>query len=71
MSNLQYGTDKFIFDYKVTLPSAKEFSGRLKIENKEDFEVLAQYFGDTEWINAQGYVGIKKTLHLFRSKSNR
>ena len=54
MSNLQYGTDKFIFDYKVTLPSAKEFSGRLKIENKEDFEVLAQYFGDTEWISTKG-----------------
>jgi hypothetical protein len=53
LSSLSYGQTQFTLDGRVTLPSAKEFPGRLHIENKPEFEVLAQYFGDTEWISTK------------------
>lgn len=53
LKSLSYGSSQLILDGKVTLPSAKEFPGQIRIENKVDFEVLAQYFGDTEWISTK------------------
>ena len=40
LASLSYGISQVIFDGKVTLPSAKEFPGQLRIEKKEDFDVL-------------------------------
>lgn len=53
LSKLNYGGSKLVFGNRVTLPSAKQFPGQLRIENKQDFEILAQYFGDTEWISTK------------------
>lgn len=53
LSQLEYGRSQLQFDGRVQLPSAKEFPGQLRIENKVDFEILAQYFGDTEWISTK------------------
>ncbi len=53
LSNLKYGITQISLDGRVTLPSAKEFPGQLKVENKPDFEILAQYFGDTEWMSTK------------------
>jgi hypothetical protein len=49
ISEIEYGKTKVDFDGKVTLPPAKEFPGRLLVKNEPDFEMLGQYFGDTEW----------------------
>lgn len=53
LSELEYGSSQLQFDGRVGLPLVKEFSGRLRIENKTDFEILAQYFGDTEWMSTK------------------
>jgi len=54
LSQLKYGRSSPItFDGRVTLPTAKEFPGQIRIENKPDFEILAKYFGDTGWISTK------------------
>ncbi len=53
LSQLEYGSSQLQFDGRVQLPTAKEFPGQLRIESKIDFEILAQYFGDTEWISTK------------------
>jgi hypothetical protein len=62
VASLSYGKTQVHLDGKVTLPSAKEFPGSLKIDNKVDFEILAQYFGDSEWISTKG---IQASRRLF------
>jgi len=53
IKTLSYGQSQVTLDGKITLPLAKEFPGQLRIENKADFEILGQYFGDTEWISTK------------------
>jgi hypothetical protein len=53
LSQLDYGRSQLQFDGRVQLPLTREFPGQLRIENKPDFEILAQYFGDTEWISTK------------------
>ena len=53
IKTLNYGQSQATLDGKITLPLAKEFPGQLRIENKVDFEILGQYFGDTEWISTK------------------
>lgn len=53
IKTLGYGQSQVTLDGKITLPLAKEFPGQLRIENKTDFEILGQYFGDTEWISTK------------------
>ena len=60
ISEIKYGSTKVNFDGKVTLPPAKEFPGRLQIENKPEFEVLGQYFGDTEWMSTRNIPASKR-----------
>jgi hypothetical protein len=60
LSEVEYGRTKVNFDGKVTLPPAKEFPGRLQIKNEAEFEVLAQYFGDTEWMSTKNIPASKR-----------
>jgi len=60
ISEIKYGSTKVNFDGKVTLPPAKEFPGRLQIENKAEIEVLGQYFGDTEWMSTKNIPASKR-----------
>lgn len=53
IQSLKHGESKIIFDNKITLPSTKEFPGSLELENKSNFEILANFFGDTEWISTK------------------
>jgi len=53
ISEIEYGKTRVHFDGKVSLPPAKEFPGRLLVQNKADFEMLGQYFGDTEWMSTK------------------
>ena len=60
VSAVNYGSTKVNLDGKVTLPPAKEFPGRLQIKNEAEFEVLAQYFGDTEWMSTKNIPASKR-----------
>lgn len=62
ISGIKYGSTQFIFERKVTLPPAREFPGRLQIENKADFRLLAQYFGDTEWMSTKNVPASKRVF---------
>ena len=46
---LEYGDTKLVSTGKITLPSAKQFPGTLRIFNKEDFEIRYRFFGDPTW----------------------
>lgn len=50
---LDYGNTQMQLDSKITLPSAKQFPGELKVKNKPDFEILARFFGDPKWISTK------------------
>ena len=62
LASLSYEKMQVTLNGRVTLPSAKEFHGKLRVENKEDFEVLAKHFGDNEWISTKN---IQSSRRLF------
>jgi hypothetical protein len=53
VSEMKCGAREFTLDGKVTLPPPKEFQGVLRVENKIDFEVLARYYGDSNWVSTK------------------
>ena len=60
VSEVKYGGTKVSLDGNVALPLAKEFPGRLHVKNEAEFEVLAQYFGDTEWMSTKSIPASKR-----------
>lgn len=50
---LEYGKTQMELDGKITLPSAKLFPGQLRVENKEDFEIIAKFHGDPTWVSSK------------------
>jgi hypothetical protein len=62
LSQLKYGTSQLSFGGRITLPAAKEFPGQLMIKNKKVFEILAQYFGDTEWISTKNFQSSRRVF---------
>lgn len=59
---LEYGKTKMVLDGKITLPATKQFPGQLRIENKEDFEILARFHGDPTWVSSKN---IQATRRVF------
>ena len=53
VNSLDYGKTEMALDGRITLPSAKLFPGALRVENKEDFEILAQFHGDPTWVSSK------------------
>jgi len=53
ISSISFGKTQVVFDQKITLPALKEFPGQLRIENEQDIEIQANFFGDTEWISTK------------------
>ena len=50
---LEYGKTQMELGGKITLPSTKLFPGQLRVENKEDFEILAKFHGDPTWVSSK------------------
>jgi TIR domain len=50
---LEYGKTQLTFQGNIGLPSARQFPGKLRIENTGPFGVYAQFFGDPGWMPAQ------------------
>ena len=66
---LEHGRTKLNFLGKITLPSVKQFPGRLQINKKSEFEINYSLFGDPGWkstktINATGRVFIYSETQL-------
>lgn len=66
---LEHGRTKLNFSGKITLPSVKQFPGRLQVNKKGEFEIKYRLFGDPEWkstnnINATGRVFIYSESQL-------
>jgi hypothetical protein len=59
---LEYGKTQMVLDGKITLPATKQFPGQLRVENKEDFEVLARFHGDPTWVSSKN---IQATRRVF------
>lgn len=68
LKSLGYGETPLQLAGRVTLPSTKEFFGELKIENKEDFEILARFFGDPTWTSTKE-IGSTRRVYIY-SESN-
>lgn len=62
IQNLKQGVTQLSLDGKVTLPSARQFPGKLKIENKNPLEVDAQFFSDPNWISIKDIPGSKRVF---------
>jgi hypothetical protein len=50
---LEYGKTQLQFDGRITLPSARAFPGKLRVENTPIAKLSAQFFGDVEWLSAE------------------
>lgn len=59
---LEYGKTQMVLDGKITLPATKSFPGQLRVENKEDFEVLARFHGDPTWVSSKN---VQATRRVF------
>lgn len=64
LNNLNYGKTPLQFAGRVTLPSTKEFFGELRIENKEDFEILARFHGDPTWTSTKS-IGSSRRVFIY------
>jgi hypothetical protein len=53
LRSLEYGKTQLTFQGNIGLPSARQFPGKLRIENTGPFGVHAQFFGDPSWTSAQ------------------
>ena len=62
LSSLEYGKTQINLSGQVWLPAAKSFPGKLHIKNENPFEILAQFFGDPEWVSSNS---IQATHRLF------
>lgn len=62
IENIEYGKTKLNLDGKVILPIVRFFHGSIKIENKENFEILAQFFGDPTWVSS---ISIQASRRLY------
>ncbi|WP_420212586.1 toll/interleukin-1 receptor domain-containing protein [Burkholderia aenigmatica] len=49
LSSLNYGKTQFNLDGGITLPSAKQFPGKLHVENSQPLSIRYQFFGDPSW----------------------
>jgi hypothetical protein len=50
---IDYGRTKLTLDGKVTIPSARQHPGELRVENSRDFQVFSRYFEDPIWISTK------------------
>ncbi len=53
IAGINLGSTRVTIDKGITLPPAKEFPGELKVENKEDVQILGRYFGEIEWMSTR------------------
>ncbi len=65
VSEIEWGRTKLNFDGNATFAVREGISGRLHVKNEAEFEVLAQYFGDTEWISTKSIPASRRIFHLF------
>jgi len=50
---LEYGKTQIHLAGQITLPEGKEFPGSLRIETKDDFQILAKYYGEEDWVSTK------------------
>jgi len=62
VSRIENSRTEFEIDGRVTLPLAREFPGKLRLENKREFEILYQFYGDPEWGSTKN---IKSSTRVF------
>lgn len=60
--SLDYGKTPLHFTGKIILPATKEFFGALKIEHKQDFEILARLFGDPTWVSTKDFQASRRVF---------
>ncbi len=53
VASLDYGKTQFAFDNVIKLPSARQFPGALRVENKEDIDIQARFHGEPDWISSK------------------
>jgi len=70
LSILDWGKTQFHIDGAITLPAAKEFPGKLIVKTGGDFEILAQYFGDTEWVSTKNIQASRRIFIYSESNLN-
>ena len=58
VEQLEYGRTQLECDGKVTLPSAAQFPGELRVENP--LELYARFFGDPSWISIKQIVASRR-----------
>lgn len=70
LSSISFGTTQVTFDSKITLPSAKEFPGQMRIENKTDIEVQEKFFGDLNWVSTKNINASRRIFVYTESNLN-
>ena len=70
LSKLKWGATQLRLGNKIILPNARVFPGKLKIINDKNFEILAQYYGDEDWISTKNIKSSKRVFIYSESDLN-
>ena len=62
VKTLHYGKTQFAMDGRITLPSVRQFPGKLHIQNDNPPFILAQFFGDTGWVSTNDIQASRRLL---------
>lgn len=68
LNGLKYGNTPLQFVGRVTLPSTREFFGELRIENKDNFEILARFHGDPSWTSTKNIASSRRVFIYSESR---
>ena len=64
LSSLEYGKTQMHLAGDITLPAAKSFPGSLQIKNENPFEILAQFWGEPDWVSSNS-IQASRRLYLY------
>lgn len=57
IQQIEFGRTRLQMAGKIMLPSTLQFRGAIRVENKEDFDILARFWGDIGWISTKNIKG--------------
>ena len=69
IQNFQHG-GQVQFDSMVTLPSAKTYHGSLRVENSDPFQILSQFYGETDWKSTTELASTKRLFVYSENQLN-
>jgi hypothetical protein len=64
VNKLRQGSSELLFNQRVTLPSARQFHGELRVKNENPLEIQAKFYADISWISIKD-IQLSKRVFIY------